>query len=66
MKTTFLTENTASAQLWIIGPEPELGTCDIFSFFQQWKIIFIAFSIKLIWLGVGCLNSTYAEIGYRE
>ena len=27
---------------------------------------FFAFSIKLIWLGVGFLNSIGAEIGYKE
>ena len=42
---------------------PELGTFGIFNFFiyKKW---FFAFFIKLIWLGVGFLNRTGAEIGY--
>ena len=34
------------------------------NFFTNKKLIFFAFFIKLIWLGVGFLNRTGAEIGY--
>ena len=34
----------------------ELGTCGIFSFFQLFKMIVFAFSIKLIWQEVDFLN----------
>ena len=41
----------------------ELGTLGIFLFFNN-KKWFFAFFIELIWLGVGFLNRTGAEIGY--
>ena len=42
----------------------ELGTFGIFKFFSMIKNDFFSYFIKLIWLGVGFLNRTGAEIGY--
>ena len=42
----------------------ELGTFGIWHFFFNNKKWFFAFFIKLIWLGVGFLNMTCAEIQY--
>ena len=42
------------------------GHLRYFLIFQQWKLIFFAFFIKLIWLGVDFLNRTGTEIGHRE
>ena len=45
------------------GLNSELGTWGIFNLYNNKKLFFAVF-IKLIWLGVGFLNRTGAEIVY--